>query len=153
MSGIKYGILHCHTDNSIRDSVMTVEALVTQAKKMGAPAVALTDHGVMTGYMEFMKLCRKEGINPIVGVEAYVEEDVEGCRHLILMAKDYMGFQALIKAVSESNTRIAKVDGVSCPRMNKDISSPAGNSYPYWTTAATGVLPHRPPAYPERVHS
>lgn len=121
MSGIKYGILHCHTDNSIRDSVMTVEALVTQAKKMGAPAVALTDHGVMTGYMEFMKLCRKEGINPIVGVEAYVEEDVEGCRHLILMAKDYTGFQALIKAVSESNTRIAKVDGASCPRMNKDI--------------------------------
>lgn len=117
MSGIKYGILHCHTDNSIRDSVMTVEALVTQAKKMGAPAVALTDHGVMTGYMEFMKLCRKEGINPIVGVEAYVEEDVEGCRHLILMAKDYTGFQALIKAVSESNTRIAKVDGASCPRI------------------------------------
>lgn len=123
MNGIKYGILHCHTDNSMRDSVMTVEKLVIQSKNLGAPAVALTDHGVMTGYMEFMKFCRREGMNPIVGVEAYVDEGNEGARHLILMAKDYIGFKALIKAVSESNTRIAKVDGIWRPRMNKDILS------------------------------
>ena len=46
---VKYGFLHCHTQNSVKDSVMTVERLCERAKEMGAPAVALTDHGVLTG--------------------------------------------------------------------------------------------------------
>lgn len=116
---VKYGFLHCHTDESNRDSVMTVKKLVARAVELGAPAVALTDHGVMTGYLEFTKECEKAGINPILGVEAYVEENDEGRRHMILMAKDYEhGFKALIKAVSESNERL---DSAGFPRMNKEI--------------------------------
>ena len=52
---VKYGLLHNHTENSLRDSAMSVERLVMQAKKLGAPAVALTDHGVMTGYISFVR--------------------------------------------------------------------------------------------------
>lgn len=121
MNEVQYGILHCHTDNSLRDSVMSVKTLVKRAKELGAPAVALTDHGSMTGYIDFVDICKEEGLKPIVGVEAYVEENNEGRSHLILMAKDYQGFQSLIKAVSESNTRVTKIKTQAFPRMNRDI--------------------------------
>ena len=74
---VKYGFLHCHTDESNRDSVMTVETLVKRAAELGAPAVALTDHGVMTGYLRFAEECAKYDINAIFGVEAYVQEDAK----------------------------------------------------------------------------
>lgn len=149
MSEIKLGILHCHTDNSIRDSVMSVQTLVERAKELGAPAVALTDHGSMTGYIQFMKKCSKEGIKPILGVEAYVEEENEGRKHLILMAKDYVGFQALIKAVSESNTRLIKVGTLAFPRMNKKMLrkhfGPGSNGHGHviaTSACVSGVLSH-----------
>lgn len=63
---VKYGFLHCHTDESNRDSVMTVETLVKRAAELGAPAVALTDHGVMTGYLRFAEECAKYDINAIL---------------------------------------------------------------------------------------
>lgn len=147
MSKVKYGILHCHTHNSIRDSVMTVKQLVDRAKELGAPAVALTDHGSMTGYVDFMSACEEEEIKPILGVEAYVEEQSEGRKHLILMAKDYVGFVALIKAVSESNTRLVKLKSLSFPRMNKEILTKyfgpgsAGHGHVIATSACvSGVL-------------
>lgn len=149
MSEIKFGLLHCHTDNSIRDSVMSVNMLIDRAKELGAPAIALTDHGSMTGYIQFMKICKKAGINPILGVEAYVEEENEGRKHLILMAKDYVGFLALIKAVTESNTRIVKIGSLSFPRMNKKIlhkyfgSGSSGHGHVIATSACiSGVLSH-----------
>lgn len=117
---IKYGILHCHSDNSIRDSAMTVHQLVEKARELGAPAVALTDHGGMTGYIDFLAECG-EDIKPIVGVEAYVEENDEGRKHLILMAADHQGFKALSRAVSESNRRVEKIGMLAFPRMNKQI--------------------------------
>lgn len=149
MSEIKFGILHCHTDNSIRDSVMSVQTLVERAKELGAPAVTLTDHGSMTGYIQFMKKCNKEGVKPIIGVEAYVEEENEGRKHLILMVKDYVGFQALIKAVSESNTRLVKVGTLAFPRMNKAMlhkyfgPQSSGHGHVIATSACvSGVLSH-----------
>lgn len=149
MSEIKFGILHCHTDNSIRDSVMSVQTLVERAKELGAPAVALTDHGSMTGYIPFLKQCKKEDVKPILGVEAYVEEQDEGRKHLILMAKDYTGFQALIKAVSESNTRLVKVGTLAFPRMNKEMlrkyfgPGSSGHGHVIATSACvSGVLSH-----------
>lgn len=144
MNEIKHAVLHCHSDGSIRDSAMTVQKLVDRAKELGAPAVALTDHGNMVNYIEFIKCCKEAGINPIIGVEAYVEEQNEGRRHLILMAKDYAhGFKALIKAVSESNERTE--DGF--PRMNKEIllrnfgEGSQGHGYVIATSACiSGVL-------------
>lgn len=102
---VRYGLLHNHTENSLRDSAMSVERLVMRAKELGAPALALTDHGVMTGYINFMQSCEENGIKPILGVEFYVEEENEGRKHLIVMAKNKEGFQALIKAVSATSLR------------------------------------------------
>lgn len=114
---VKYGLLHNHTENSLRDSAMSVERLVMRAKELGAPALALTDHGVMTGYVSFVRCCKENGIKPILGVEFYVEEENEGRRHLIVMAKNKEGFQALIKAVSATSLR--SYGGY--PRANKEL--------------------------------
>ena len=114
---IKYGLLHNHTENSLRDSAMSVERLVLQAKKLGAPALALTDHGVMTGYISFMHCCKDNGIKPILGVEFYVEEEHEGRRHLIVMAKNKEGFHALAKAVSATSLRTCN----GYPRASKAL--------------------------------
>lgn len=114
---VKYGLLHNHTENSIRDSAMSVERLVARAKELGAPALALTDHGVMTGYISFMRCCEDNGIKPILGVEFYVEEEHEGRKHLIVMAKNKEGFHALAKAVSATGARVYN----GYPRANKAI--------------------------------
>lgn len=120
MGNVKYGFLHTHSDGSIRDSAMTVHKLVAKAREMGAPAVALTDHGNMINYIDFLTECGDD-IKPIVGVEAYVEEGSEGRKHLILMATDYQGFQAISLAVSRSNERVEKMGPLTFPRMNKQI--------------------------------
>lgn len=120
MGNVKYGFLHTHSDGSIRDSAMSVHRLVEKAKEMGAPAVALTDHGNMINYIDFLAECGDD-IKPIIGVEAYVEESSEGRKHLILMAMDYQGFQAISLAVSKSNERVEKVGTLMFPRMNKQI--------------------------------
>lgn len=116
---IKYGIIHCHSDNSINDSPCSPKQLVVAAKELGAPAIALTDHGVMSGIFELLRSADEVGIKAIPGVEAYVEESKYssyGRMHLVLLAKNYDGYIAICKAVTESNTRIDVV-----PRMNFDI--------------------------------
>ena len=114
---VKYGLLHNHTMESRRDSAMSVEMLVARAKELGAPAVALTDHGVMTGYIDFAKSCADAGIKPIVGVEAYIEEASEGRKHLILMSKNDKGFRALSKFVTATQHRLAN----GFARGNKEL--------------------------------
>ena len=119
---VKYGFLHCHTQNSVKDSVMTVERLCERAKEMGAPAVALTDHGVLTGIPSFIKAAAKYEVKPIVGCEYYVKENPYDSRlHLIVYAKDYIGYQAMMKAVKLSNKRIEKVRTMLFPSLNEDI--------------------------------
>jgi len=119
MQFIKHGRLHLHSDNSKQDSPMSVKELVAILAQNGAPAAALTDHGVLTGVYEFVKRCKEAGIKPIPGIEAYVQEDnaVTSRRHLVLLAKDYEGYMAICQAVTASNSRIAK----DTPRMNKKI--------------------------------
>lgn len=103
---IKYGILHNHTEHSLRDSAMTIRQLYDRAKELGAPAIALTDHGILTGIIDFMKMGKEYGIKPIPGIEAYYTPDGKNItsqskrQHLILMAKDYQGY----KAISDANT-------------------------------------------------
>lgn len=103
MDRIKYGILHTHTEFSIRDSAQTIEQLFARAKELGAPAVAITDHGILTGIIDFMKKGAETGIKPIPGVEAYFTYDgkneVKSRQHLILMAKDLQGYHAICRAV------------------------------------------------------
>lgn len=119
---VKYGLLHCHTQNSIRDSVMTVGHLCKRAKELGAPAVAISDHGVLTGTPSFLKAAKENNIKPVVGIELYVKEhEYDERLHLIVYAKDKIGYQAMMKAVKLSNKRIEKVKTLIFPLANREI--------------------------------
>lgn len=114
------GSLHNHSQVSRYDSTMNVEMLCKRAKECGYEAIALTDHGTLTGIDDFIAAAESYNIKPIPGVEAYVQEDDSEYKrfHLILMALDDVGYQGIGKAVTESNTRI---DSKGFPRMNKAI--------------------------------
>lgn len=116
---IMHGVLHTHSENSKFDSALKVNDLVKHCADLGAPAIALTDHGVMTGIYEFIKACKKHNINPVPGVEAYIKEDdsLLPRSHFILMAKDHEGLKAINRIVTESNKRIE--NGI--PHINIEI--------------------------------
>ena len=119
---IKYGLLHCHSENSQYDSALKVTELIRIAKEMGAPAVTLTDHGTMSGIDDFLSAAKENGINGIPGVEAYIKEDNDlSRRHLILLAKDEAGYHAISKAVTDSNRRIFSTRVKEYPCMNQEI--------------------------------
>ena len=64
--------LHVHSEYSLLDGANRIKPLIRHVKKLGQPAVALTDHGVMFGVHEFQEACVKEGVKPIVGCEVYI---------------------------------------------------------------------------------
>ena len=105
--------LHVHTEYSLLDGAARIKELVARAKELGMQSLAITDHGNMYGVIEFYKTCVKQGIKPIIGMEAYVAPrslyDKTGQRenaHLILLAKNETGYRNLLKLSS-----IAYVDG------------------------------------------
>ena len=113
MENKKFVHLHVHTEYSLLDGANRIKELPKRVKELGMDAVAITDHGVMYGAIEFYKECKKQGIKPIIGCEVYVAprsrldkepniDDKYG--HLILLAKDNIGYQNLIKIVSQSFT-------------------------------------------------
>lgn len=103
--------LHVHTQYSLLDGAARIDELVARAKALGQDALAVTDHGVMYGVIDFYKACRKAGVKPILGMEAYVAprsmRDREGAQdreyaHLILLAKDETGYRNLMLLSSEA---------------------------------------------------
>jgi DNA polymerase-3 subunit alpha len=96
--------LHVHTHYSALDGACKLDELVARAVELGMPALAITDHGVLSGIIQFYLQCRKAGIKPIIGLEAYVVEDrfrKEGQNeerwHLTLLARDASGYRNLLK--------------------------------------------------------
>jgi len=91
------------------DGLSDVEQMVAMADKFGQPAVALTDHGVMSGAVQLYKHARKAGVEPIVGIEAYLVNDVNDKDaqryHLTLLARDFDGYQTLVRLSSLSHQR------------------------------------------------
>jgi len=118
--------LHVHTEYSMLDGLNKISRLVEKVKNAGMNAVALTDHGVMYGMFEFWKACHDSGVKPIIGCEIYVapterthRQDVDGIRyyHLVLLAKNLVGYHNLIKLVS-----IGHLEGFYYrPRVDKEI--------------------------------
>ena len=101
--------LHVHSEYSLLDGMCRINDLPKRAKELGMKAIALTDHGVMFGAVNFYKECIKENIKPIIGCEVYVaprsrfqkETGIDdNYSHLILLAKNKEGYQNLIKLVS-----------------------------------------------------
>ena len=109
MTDKRYVPLHLHTEYSLLDGFCRVEETVNRAKELNMPAVAITDHGVMFGAVDFYKKCKSEGIKPILGCEVYVarrgmtdknSKEDGSPSHLILLAKDDTGYKNLMKIVS-----------------------------------------------------
>ncbi|MHB0977269.1 MAG: DNA polymerase III subunit alpha [Candidatus Aquicultorales bacterium] len=103
--------LHCHSEFSLLDGAARISAMVGKAKELGMPAIALTDHGVMYGAIDFYKAAVKAGIKPIIGCEVYVspgsrsDKSVkssgdESYYHLVLLAKNNAGYENLMRLVT-----------------------------------------------------
>ncbi len=118
--------LHVHTHYSLLDGACRVSDLVKRTKALGMDSLAITDHGCMFGVVEFFNECRKEGVKPILGMEAYIapgdRRDRSGAPgetsyHLLLLAKDLDGYKNLIKLSS-----MAYREGFYYkPRIDKEI--------------------------------
>ncbi len=102
--------LHVHSEYSLLDGACRIDRLVSAAKKLGQNSLAITDHGVMYGVIDFYRACKKQGIKPILGCEVYVaprsrfdksfDLDKE-YYHLVLLCENNTGYQNLIKLVSK----------------------------------------------------
>ncbi|HEV3376674.1 MAG TPA: DNA polymerase III subunit alpha, partial [Thermoleophilaceae bacterium] len=103
---MSFAHLHVHSEYSVLDGACRIEALAERAAAFGQPALGLTDHGVMNGAVEHYKACRKHGIKPVLGLEAYFVDDrrTEAVRyernHLTLLAASDEGFRNLVKLSS-----------------------------------------------------
>ena len=122
----KFVHLHVHSEFSLLDGANKIKDLPVRAKELGMDAMAITDHGVMFGVIDFYKACKANGIKPIIGCEVYVaprkltDKDpmIDGkYNHLILLAKDNEGYKNLTKLVSLGFT-----DGFYYkPRIDKEV--------------------------------
>ena len=110
----KFCHLHLHTEYSLLDGSGKVDKLIKRAKELGMDSIAITDHGVMYGCVEFYKQAKANGIKPILGCEVYVASksmdikhpDKENrTAHLVLLVKNEVGYQNLMKIVSEASIR------------------------------------------------
>ncbi len=103
---MSFAHLHVHSEYSVLDGACRIDSLAERAAAYGQPALGLTDHGVMNGAVEHYKACRKHGIKPILGLEAYFVDDcrTEAVRyernHLTLLAASDEGFRNLVKLSS-----------------------------------------------------
>ena len=112
--------LHNHSDYSLLDGASQLPAMVERAKGLGMPALALTDHGVMYGAIELLKLCQGAGIKPIIGNEMYVingsiddpQPKKEKRYHLVVLAKNAIGYRNLVKLTSLSHLRGMRGRGI-----------------------------------------
>ena len=120
--------LHVHTEYSLLDGACRIDGLAKRVKELGQSAVAVTDHGVMYGAIDFYRACLKEGVKPIIGCEVYVapagrsrfdkvhEFDAES-RHLVLLCRNEEGYRNLSYMVS-----MAYLEGFYIkPRVDMDL--------------------------------
>lgn len=100
--------LHNHSDYSLLDGAQKTGDMAKRAAKYEQPALALTDHGNMFGAVEFYQACVKQGIKPIIGMEAYIAADRHNrtaerenkSYHMVLLARNETGYRNLVKLAS-----------------------------------------------------
>jgi len=137
--------LHVHTNYSLLDGACRIPELIKKASELQFPALAMTDHGNMFGAVEFYEHCIKAGINPIIGVEAYVapkgraDRTVTGIKdsnaHLVLLAKDQEGYANLLRLVT-----IGYLEGFYYkPRIDKESLGTYGKGLIALTSCLKGV--------------
>jgi len=117
--------LHIHTEYSLLDGMCRIPQLVSRAKELGMNSLAITDHGVMYGAIEFYMAAKEAGIKPIIGCEVYVAQNSRSGRnasdrtnyHLVLLAKNQTGYRNLIQLTTK-----AHLEGFYYrPRVDKEL--------------------------------
>lgn len=148
MSHVPFVHLHLHTQYSLLDGAIRLDALMKRAKEYGMGAVAVTDHGTMFGAVEFYEKAHKAGIKPIIGCECYLAprsltdksaDDAKGLSHLLLLAENMEGYRNLCKLASigqlkgfyykpriDREVLAAHAKGLIAPRPAFTAKSPGG---------------------------
>jgi DNA polymerase-3 subunit alpha len=123
--------LHAHSEYSLLDGACKIDAMAARAAELGQPALGLTDHGVMNGAVDLYKACKKHGIKPIVGLEAYFVEDRKAIKeqtryernHITLLAASDRGYANLVQLTSAGF-----LEGFSRGKANVDMELLARHS-------------------------
>jgi DNA polymerase III subunit alpha len=127
MSGKSFVHLHTHSEYSLLDGAARIDEMFARAAELEMPALAMTDHGVMFGALNFYDAGVKAGVKPIMGVEAYVApssrferapgENEEKYRHLTILVRNETGYRNLLKLVTD-----AHLEGFyHRPRIDKEL--------------------------------
>ena len=140
--------LHVHTEYSLLDGAARIGDLVARAKELGMTSLAITDHGVMFGVIDFYRECKKQGIRPVIGCEVYTaartlfDKDAERDKrmgHLVLLAKNNQGYKNLIKIVSEGYRHGFYYK----PRIDKNVLRQYHEGLIALSACLAGEIPHR----------
>jgi DNA polymerase-3 subunit alpha len=143
--GADFAHLHVHTEYSLLDGFSRTKKLVEQANAKGMKHLAITDHGAMYGAVEFYKACKAGGINPVIGIEAYLTEDMydhskrfsDDYHHLLLLAKNNTGYYNLMKL-----TTIAHTQGWHLrPRIDKKVLQKYAEGLVVTSSCLSGEIP------------
>ena len=140
--------LHVHTEYSLLDGACRIRDLPKLVRELGQNAVAITDHGVMYGVIDFYRACKAEGIHPVIGCEVYVaprtrfdkqhEFDSEA-RHLVLLCQNETGYRNLLYMVSQ-----AYIEGFYIkPRIDLDLLREHSEGLIALSACLAGEIPRR----------
>ena len=148
MKHADFAHLHVHTQYSLLDGACQLQKLVNIASALKMPACAITDHGNMFGAIEFYQKAQAKGVKPIIGCEAYIAPDsrfeksshgIQGASfHLVLLAKDEIGYKNLMKLVS-----IGYTEGFYYrPRIDKEVLAKYNDGLVGLSACLKGEIPH-----------
>ena len=140
--------LHIHTEYSLLDGACRIPALIDRVKELGQTSVAITDHGVMYGVVDFYKEAKAKGIHPIIGCEVYVaprgRKDMsyrrgEGANHLVLLCENETGYRNLIQLVS-----LGYLEGFYFkPRVDMELLQQYSGGLIALSACLSGVVPEK----------
>ena len=140
--------LHLHTEYSLLDGACRISQLVERVKELGQSAVAITDHGVMYGVIDFYRACKAAGIKPVIGCEVYVAprtrfdrvHELDGsARHLVLLCRNEQGYRNLSYMVSMAFTEGFYIK----PRIDMDLLRAHSEGLIAMSACLAGEIPRR----------
>ena len=139
--------LHVHTEYSLLDGACRISRIARAAREKGMTSLAITDHGVMYGVIDFYRACKKENIKPVIGCEVYVAPhsrfdkttSYEKYYHMVLLCENNIGYQNLIKLVSKGFTE----GFYSKPRIDDELLNEYHEGLICLSACLAGEIPQR----------